>query len=385
MIYKILALGAGGLSGLSGVHENLFSTLAKKHELIDVIDTRLSGFWKYWNALYCFWKLPGVSKYLLPIRTILSQEANDYRQRTIYYALKRTESCERKIQKFNNTYDLIFQTTPIPLIRTKPYKPHCIFIDFTMKLAEREYPPWDIFFSEADKRKCLEWELESYQNATRIFTASNHTRDSVIMDYGIDEEKVVTTYEGANLEELPAFEKDYSNRTILFVGKGDFDVKGGSTLINAFKEVKKEITDAKLIIVGSNPPINEEGIMVRGHIDRSDPIQSSELLQLYRNASIFVLPSGIEAFGIALLEAMAYKTPCIGSFVGGIPEIIEEGKTGFLFPPNDHKQLADKLILLLEDENLMKEKGEEGRKRVEKYFTWDLVVDRMTEQFEKII
>ena len=56
----------------------------------------------------------------------------------------------------------------------------------------------------------------------------------------------------------------------------------------------------------------------------------------------------------------------------------------FLAPPNDYKQLADKLVLLLEDENLMKRMGEEGRKRVEKYFTWDLVVDRMTEQFEKV-
>ncbi len=53
--------------------------------------------------------------------------------------------------------------------------------------------------------------------------------------------------------------------------------------------------------------------------------------------------------------------------------------------PNDYKQLADKLILLLENEHLMKRMGEEGRKRVEKHFTWDLVVDRMTEQFEEII
>lgn len=141
MRHKIIALGAGGLSGLSGVHENLFPALAKKHEVVGVMDTRLSGFWKYWNILYCFWRLPGFSKYLHPVRTILSQEANDYRQRTTYYALKITEACERKIREFSNTYDILFQTTPIPLIRNRPYKPRCIFVDFTMKLAEREYPP----------------------------------------------------------------------------------------------------------------------------------------------------------------------------------------------------------------------------------------------------
>lgn len=80
---------------------------------------------------------------------------------------------------------------------------------------------------------------------------------------------------------------------------------------------------------------------------------------------------------------MAYKTPCIGSTADAMPEIIEDGKTGLLAPPNDYKQLAEKLILLLEDENLMKKMGEQGRERMEKYFTWDLVVDRMTEEFKK--
>jgi len=82
---------------------------------------------------------------------------------------------------------------------------------------------------------------------------------------------------------------------------------------------------------------------------------------------------------------MAYKTPCIGTTVDAMPEIIENGKTGFLVPPNDHKELADKLILLLEDENFMKRMGESGRRRVEKYFTWDIVVDRMTKEFERVL
>ena len=74
-----------------------------------------------------------------------------------------------------------------------------------------------------------------------------------------------------------------------------------------------------------------------------------------------------DPFPNVLLEAMPYKNPCVGSAVSGIPEIIEEGKTEFLVPHDDYKRLADKLILLLEDENLMKRMGEEGRKRVEKY------------------
>jgi glycosyltransferase involved in cell wall biosynthesis len=211
-----------------------------------------------------------------------------------------------------------------------------------------------------------------------IFTVSDHTKNAIINDYGIAKEKVVTIYNGVNLKELPSVEKDCNNRTILFVGI-EFERKGGPTLVRAFKEVKKEIKDAKMVIIGSKPPINDKDIIVKGYISRN------ELLQLYKDASVFAMPSICEPFGIAFLEAMAYKTPCIGSTADAMPEIIEDGGTGFLVSPNDYKQLADKLILLLENEHLMKRMGEEGRKRVEKHFTWDLVVDRMTEQFEEII
>jgi len=104
---------------------------------------------------------------------------------------------------------------------------------------------------------------------------------------------------------------------------------------------------------------------------------------LYEHASVFAMPSIQENFGHVFLEAMAYKTPCIGTTVDAMPEIIEEGKTGFLVPPNDYKQLADRLILLLEDENLMRKMGEQGRERFKRYFTWDLVINRMNKQFEK--
>lgn len=379
MRYRILGLAAGGLSsGLSGVHEHLFPALAKKHEVVDVIDTRLSGFWKYWNVLYCFWRLPKTSKYLHPVRTVLGEEVSYYRTKTKYYILKRTSASEHKIQKLNDEYDIILQTSSIPTMRNKPSKPHCLYIDFTMKQAEREYPPWTQFFSEADKNMSKRLGMETLQNATIIFTASDNTRNSIINDYRIDEEKVVTVYEGVNLKEFPTFEKDYSSKTILFAGV-EFDRKGGPTLVKAFEEVKKEITDTKLVIVGSTPSVRDKNIIVKGYTSRN------ALLQLYTDASVFAMPSICEPFGIVFLEAMAYKTPCIGSTVDAMPEIIEDGKTGFLAPPNDYKQLADKLILLLEDKNLMKRMGEQGRKRVENYFTWDLVVDRMTEQFEKIV
>ena len=91
--YKIVALGK---YGFSGVYEYLYPILAKKHEIVKVIETTPIGFSKYWNALYCFRQVQGVHKYLHPIRTILSEEVTYFRQRTKYHILKKAEYCENR-------------------------------------------------------------------------------------------------------------------------------------------------------------------------------------------------------------------------------------------------------------------------------------------------
>ena len=148
----------------------------------------------------------------------------------------------------------------------------------------------------------LKLEKELYDNASQVFTFSEFARSSVIEDYKIDENKVSTVYTGPNIKEIPSsIEKDYSNKTILFVGK-DFHRKGGPTLIKAFKKVKQEIKDAKLIMVSKpgiyapnriktlfdffgleiNPPkISLKDVIVKGYVTNDD------LVSLYKESSIF--------------------------------------------------------------------------------------------------
>ena len=367
-------MGVGGRSGFSGVNAYLFSALAKRHNLVGVIDSKLSGFWKYWNALYCFSHVPGASKYFHPLRTILSEEVSYYRMRTKYYVLKRTEACERKLKKANDKFDIILQTTWLPAIRSKPIKPYYIYYDFTRKMVERMYPSYSRFYTKADKNMYYKLEKDTYHNATKVFTFSNQTSDSLVNDYGISPEKVVNVRFGVNLKEMPVYEKRYDKKTILFVADSfTFELKGGNILLQAFKEVQKEVKDVRLQIIGTKLNIKDERIITEGFKEHS------QLLNHYEEASILAMPSIMGGFQ-TILEAMAYKCPCIGGS-NTCSEIIEEGKTGFLVPPNNYKELANKIIVLLEDENMMKKMGEAGRERVERYFTWDKVVDRMTEQF----
>lgn len=289
--------------------------------------------------------------------------------------MKRTQICERKIKEMAWRPDIVLQLGLYlsPTTRKSAY-PYACYVDSTSRMSEREYPPWgETYRSKTDKTNWMNLQQILFSRASRIFTMSEHARRSVIEDFHVHPDKVAAVYAGPNLDRLPSFEKNVSSKTILFVGK-DFRRKGGITLSRAFKEVKKRVGDAKLFIVGSKPKISSPGITVKGFVKKE------ELTYLYKNASVFAMPSIYEPFGHVFLEAMAYKTPCIGSCNDAMPEIIEDGRSGFTIPPHDHLKLSEKIVYLLEDENSIKSMGEEGRRRIERSLNWDAVAKRMTEK-----
>ena len=375
---RILGLTSGGLQGFSGANKGLFNSISKKYEVIDVIDNKLSGFWKYYNVMYCFLKSPQSAKYFNPLKEIYSGDIAYYRFRNMIYVNKRTEAANKILKKYNKEYDVIIQTGWIPAIREKNDISRCIYTDYTMKLSEKENPIWSMFFSEKDKNQWIEMETQSYKNSDIIFTMSEHTRESIIEDYGVAKNKVVAIYGGINVDNFTINKSDYSQKIILFVGI-DFERKGGYVLLDAYKIVKKEITNANLIILGSKPDINIEGVHVKGFVSQE------EKDYYYNTASLFVMPSLAEPFGLVFLEAMAHKLPCIGTTVSAIPEIIKDGENGYLVEPNNPAILADKIISLLKDENLCQIMGNKGCEMAEKKFTWEKVVERMSIELDKLI
>lgn len=107
-------------------------------------------------------------------------------------------------------------------------------------------------------------------------------------------------------------------------------------------------------------------------------IPSQELPRYYSLADVGVFPSlADETFGISICEAMACKVPVVSTRVGGIPEVVEDGGTGFLVPPKSPQELAEKIAVLLRDEPLRKNMGEMARQKVLDKFTWSKVTGRL--------
>lgn len=100
---------------------------------------------------------------------------------------------------------------------------------------------------------------------------------------------------------------------------------------------------------------------------------------------IFVLPSRSEGLGLVLLEAMAAGRPVVASRVGGIPEVVLDGETGLLVPPEDPGALADAIRRLLEDPSLAQRLGEAGRRRVEAVFSAERMAEQTAALYEELM
>jgi glycosyltransferase involved in cell wall biosynthesis len=106
-------------------------------------------------------------------------------------------------------------------------------------------------------------------------------------------------------------------------------------------------------------------------------LENSSLVDYYCGADIFVTPSlWQEPFGIVNIEAMACECPVIATSTGGIPEIVEDRKTGFLYSPHDVNSLRNKIDFLIQNQQCAKKLGKNARKKVIKEYNWDILIKK---------
>jgi glycosyltransferase involved in cell wall biosynthesis len=163
------------------------------------------------------------------------------------------------------------------------------------------------------------------------------------------------------------------------VGK-QWERKGGPTVLAAFARLRAERPDVELVIAGpTDLTVDAPGVELLGRVSREGPGGQGRMEAVYAGASAFVMPSLYEPLGVAVIEAMAAGLPCVGSTGGALPELIEEGETGFLVPPGDEEALLDRMRRLAGDPELCRRLGDAGAARYRERFTWDAVAERMLE------
>ena len=152
--------------------------------------------------------------------------------------------------------------------------------------------------------------------------------------------------------------------------------KGHDELISAWPEVRRRAPNAKLWVVGGGDDVERLRARAResgvdGAVRFLGRIPDSELGVLYQRASLFVMPSRQEGFGLVYAEAMWHGLPCIGSTADAAGCVIDAGETGLLVPYGDVRAIAETVAALIGDPDHARRMGEAGRLRARQHFTYD--------------
>lgn len=177
----------------------------------------------------------------------------------------------------------------------------------------------------------------------------------------------------------------------LFVGRLASN-KGLPELIEAFAPLARRDPTATLVLAGEDTGM-AGAVDERVHrLDLGDRVrrigfvaEDRLLASAYHEARVTVLPSEYEAFGLVLLESLSQGTPVVASRVGGIPEVIEDGKAGLLVPPRDSGALTEALERVWADPELARRMGSWGRAEVVPRYTWESVAARIDTVYREVV
>ncbi|MEO8456623.1 MAG: glycosyltransferase [Chloroflexota bacterium] len=252
--------------------------------------------------------------------------------------------------------------------------------------------------SEREPRYRIAGERVVARGADRVICASDSERETLIEEYGVSPSRLTTIPCGVDIDRFRPLDTrearaslglDQDVPVLLFIGRIE-PLKGIDVLVRAASQLDGKF---QLLVVGGDEKdatrIHElhtlaEELGVEGKVVFGDAVPHNELPRYYNAASICVVPSYYESFGLVALEAMACGVPVIASRVGGLKETVQDGRTGYLIPWRCPEPFAERLDLLLTNEPLRKSLGEEARQVAERY-RWPVIAEQVEDVYHELV
>lgn len=284
--------------------------------------------------------------------------------------IKRSQKLEKQIKKLDYKPDLVFHLFSLCCPFWDSYEiPYTMYLDYTMALAQRNYPPFAPFQTDKEFKSWLECENKAYEQSQHIFTMSNLVKNSLISDYSISADKVTVIGASGNFSEPYMGEKNIGSQQILFNGS-DFERKGGDLVLSAFNMVKKVFPKAKLVVIGKKLIQAIDGVENPGDISSEDT-----LTNLFLQSDLVVAPARCEPFGVFLVEAMNYGVPCIISSndANGITDFLANGVDSIIINQPKPEDLAHHMIKLLQNRDVLKSISKAAQNKVRNQLNWERI------------
>jgi N-acetyl-alpha-D-glucosaminyl L-malate synthase BshA len=226
-----------------------------------------------------------------------------------------------------------------------------------------------------------------------ITAVSNFLRDETIKEFRIDK-PIDVIHNFVDADEFKPSENGNIRRRLaphgehLVIHVSNFrKVKNLPVVLDVFYEVKKKVP-ARLILVGDGPEVEAterraDELGISGDVVfMGDQEYIAEILPA---ADVFLLPSEHESFGLAALEAMSCEVPVVGSRVGGLHEVIDDGETGFLCDPHDVECMTRLVLSLLDSDDYRRSMGKKARERAVKDFGRERIVNQYIDVYRRLV
>ncbi len=208
-----------------------------------------------------------------------------------------------------------------------------------------------------------------------------------VVPNGVDLIKIKNQKSKIKIDELKKELGIKENEKVVITVSRLVEKNGISDLIEAMNILRD--LSVKLLILGVGPleenlKLKTKNLKLEDKILFLGNVSNNEVPKYLGIADVFVRSSLSEGLGNSFLEAMAAGVPIIGTPVGGIPDFLRDGETGLFCEVRSPKSIAEKVKLILDDENLRQRLILQGKKLVEEKYDWDLVAQKMREIFEKL-
>ncbi len=304
----------------------------------------------------------------------------NFREIFIYPALGK-----KVLPEIEQNYDILQLMSPHTLAWSEPKIPTVVSIHYLISrqaLMLGKYLPlkYKIFFNFFSYSLFLHYERRGLQNADCITVSRQAYKEYLMERMKIPAEKIEIVKYGIDNEFFKPAEKFKEKEKIaIYVGRGSLP-KGFDTLVHAAKHIK-----GKVIAVASQIPNDlQEIIDGLDNFQVTTGISQEELLELYRNALVFVMPSLTEGSPISTLEAMACGLPVVCTPEGS-GEYIEDGVNGYIFPFKDSLKLAEQVNYLFDNPEAAHDFGRLNRQKVETELTLPVIASQMKEIYKRFV
>ena len=201
--------------------------------------------------------------------------------------------------------------------------------------------------------------------------------------YNIDEERFVWIPNGVDVQEYKNRRIPQSKKYILYIGRLD-PIKGIDVLLKTAKKFHEMGEKTMFYVAGRGTLKNFIENTKTPNIKFLGSVSEETKRALFCGAEAFFLPSYSEGLPTVLLESFAASTPVVASSVGGVPEVVVHGNTGFTFTPGNYEQAAKYLIDIASDRNLRDKMGGNGNKLIRRYYNWDDIVEKVKKVYKTL-